>query len=256
MSFLILLSPSKTQELGETSGIHSLPEFLDKTAQLVAELQEYTESELAALMAISDKLAATTYQRFKAFVFPPHPGNCREALLTFRGDVFSEIEADNYTRDDLSYAQARLRILSGLYGILRPLDLIQPYRLEMGGKFHPHSATSLYTFWRRAVTNSINRSLKEIPNGTLVNLASFEYFKVVDLAQLQGPVVDVSFKQKKGDTLRTIAIHAKKARGALANFIIANRIEDIKDLETFTINSYSFAADLSTAGELVYIRQE
>lgn len=254
MALLVLLSPSKTQEMGELCTEHSLPEFLTKTEQLVSRLQSYNVAELGRLMAMSEKLAVANHGRFADFRFPPAAGHCRQALLAFRGDVFSEIEADSYTDNDFAFAQRHLRILSGLYGILRPLDLIQPYRLEMGGKFRPTEDQTLYHFWKSDITSSILDTLSQHDNGVLVNLASAEYFKAVDSRKIKSPIVNVHFRERKEGRLRTVAIHAKKARGALANHIIKNKIEQASGLTAFSHNGYTFDRQLSSETELHFIR--
>lgn len=252
---LILLSPSKTQEIGAYNTAFTLPQFLDKTELLVKELQKLDHQSIVQLMEVSDKLAKSTKERFGAFTFPPQHENSCQALLAFRGDVFSEIEADNYSEADFAFAQEHLRILSGLYGILRPLDLIQPYRLEIGGKFRPTSDHTLYQFWSAAVTEAINTILIEQSNPLLLNLASNEYFKTVEQRKIKARIIKIAFKQKKNGKLRTVAIHAKKARGALANYIISKRITEITEITDFKYNNYSFAEELSSENELVFVQQ-
>jgi cytoplasmic iron level regulating protein YaaA (DUF328/UPF0246 family) len=252
---LILLSPSKTQETGHQFSEQSSPEFMKKTELLVNSLQKLSTEEIQKLMQVSEKLAEGTRQRFAEFSVPQQDANSCQALLAFRGDVFSEIAVEHYTPDDFAFAQKHLRILSGLYGILRPLDLIQPYRLEMGGKFKPPKAKNLYEFWRQDITAALQQTCSTDCHTELLNLASNEYFKVVNAGVLGVRIINVFFKQEKNDKLRTIAIHAKKARGALTQYIIKNRLKKSSDLTTFKYAGYSFAEGQSTADELVYIQR-
>lgn len=256
MAMLILLSPSKTQKTGDHYPEFSLPELMAKTETLVDKLKCYSIAELAATMQISEKLAEATNKRYARFTFPPQRRNCSQALLTFRGDVFAEIDVDHYSKEDFQFAQEYLRILSGLYGILRPLDLIQPYRLEMGGKFRPKTDETLYDFWRSDIENSLNNHLSKINAEELVNLASAEYSKVIRAKNIQVPMVNVFFKEKKDATLRTVAIHAKKARGALTDYIIKNRVRHSTALLDFHYRGYVFAEDLSNDMNIVFRKEE
>ena len=253
---LVLLSPSKTQETGHEHPAPSMPQLLGKTEKLVEKLRRLDSEEIGRLMAISEKLAQTTSCRYRRFRFPPRIEDCSPALLAFRGDVFSEINVDTYSNRDFDFAQRHLRILSGLYGILRPLDLIQPYRLEMAGKFRTAEGCNLYQYWRDDVTAALTTVLAEENHSELLNLASAEYCKVIDRSLIPAPLVDVFFQQRKNDTLRTVAIHAKKARGALCNHIISNRLEDSSDLGDFHYQGYFFDGQLSSDTELFYIKDE
>jgi len=253
---LVLLSPSKTQETGHEHPAPSMPQLLGKTEKLVEKLRRLDNEEIGRLMAISEKLAQTTSCRYRRFRFPPRIEDCSPALLAFRGDVFSEINIDSYSDRDFDFAQRHLRILSGLYGILRPLDLIQPYRLEMAGKFRTAEGNSLYQYWRNDVTAALKTLMAEETHSELLNLASAEYFKVIDRSAIAVPLVDVFFQLRKNDRLRTVAIHAKKARGALCNYIISNRIEDSSELGDFNYQGYCFDEKLSSDTKLFYIRDE
>lgn len=253
---LILLSPSKTQETGYKYKEQTDPEFLKKTEKLVNTLRPLSALEIQKLMQVSEKLAETTRQRFADFSLPQKSANSCQALLAFRGDVFSEIAVESYTPDDFAFAQRHLRILSGLYGILRPLDLLQPYRLEMGGKFKPPGAKNLYEYWRPDIAAALQKTCTSEKHTELLNLASNEYFKAVDTDALGVRIVNVFFKQHKDNKLRTIAIHAKKARGSLTNYIIRNRVDKSSELTSFNYAGYCFAKDKSTANELVFLQQE
>lgn len=225
---------------------------------LVNKLQKLNTDEIGQLMQVSAKLAQTTRQRFARFTSCPAPGNCSPALLAFRGDVFAEMDVDNYTPEDFHFAQNHLRILSGLYGILRPLDLIQPHRLEMASRFRPmaNSNANLYNYWCEPVTSSLNATLDRHDPAEVLNLASDEYFKVVEKDKLTGKIINVFFKQHKGGKLRTVAIHAKKARGALAQYIIRNRLNASCALHAFCHNGYIFDGDMSDNNSLYFIKQE
>jgi len=182
---LLIISPSKTQESDVSiRGDYSQPLFIDKTEQLVRRLKQFDQLQLAALMKMSDKLAALNYQRFQDFQFPFTPDNSRQALLMFRGDQFNPMAVDGYSDEQLTHVQQHLRILSGLYGMLRPLDLMQPYRLEMATKLAVGEDENLYSFWGYPVTRELNRELRDDPQPVLINLASAEYFKVIRRKEL------------------------------------------------------------------------
>jgi hypothetical protein len=253
---LILLSPSKTQEAGHHYPAATQPEMMEKAEALAAQLKKLDTEEIVRVMQVSEQLAEKTRLRYVEFQLSPKRRNGCQALLAFRGDVFSEIDVDTYSEDDFLFAQNHLRILSGLYGILRPLDLIQPYRLEMGGKFRPERDLGLYDYWRDDISAALNRHIAQQNISEILNLASTEYFKAVNATALQAPVITVSFKQLKGGSPRTIAIHAKKARGALANYIIRNRLRHSAELHRFSYRGYFFAEELSTRQELLFLQKE
>lgn len=253
---IIILSPSKTQETGQYNLPHTLPIFLEQAEYLAGLLRELSAAEIAELMQISDKLAGTTWQRFQDFSYATAPQRGTQALLAFRGDVFSEIDVDNYGKNDFTFAQQHVRILSGLYGLLRPLDLIQPYRLEIGGKFKPKKYDSLYSFWRPFLSGNIENTCREEGHREVINLASVEYFKAIAPGKLTASVVNVYFKQQNDGKLRTIAIHAKKARGALTDYIIRNRLKHSRELTGFCYQGYCYAAHLSQPNELCFLRND
>ncbi len=250
---LLLLSPSKTQESGYHHALATQPEMLDRTDALAEQLKRLDAAEIGRVMKISEQLAKKTRERYSQFKIAAGMESGSPALLAFRGDVFSEIEADGYSDDDFQFAQQHLRIFSALYGILRPLDLIQLYRLEMGGKFRPEGKKSLYDYWRDDINMLLKRHLAGTKISEIVNLASNEYFKAVTPAELPASIIHVFFKQQRKGTLKTIAIHAKKARGAMANYIIRNRLQSSAELKQFHYRNYRFAGELSTAGELFFV---
>ena len=250
---LLLLSPAKKlldfkQTYNENA---TQPLFGEKTAILIALLQQYSIDKLAKLMGISPMLARLTYNRFQAM----NKGNpCYPAVLLFQGDVYQTLRAAEWTKTTLNYAQSHLLILSGLYGALRPLDAIEPYRLEMGTKLLNPCGLTLYDFWKDLVTEAINQHLKQLEVPVLVNLASAEYFKVVKLDQITYPVLTVHFMERKNNQLKTIGIQAKKARGAIASYILKNQITELEDIKGFNLLSYEFNSSLSTPTHFYFIR--
>ncbi len=253
---LIVISPSKTLEFkGRSYPDHTIPFFTSRISKLIDHMKTLSEKDLETLMNISPKLAALNHERYQRFQLPFAPDNSRQALLAFKGDVYQGIQVDDYTDSDIRFAQGHLRILSGLYGLLRPLDLIQPYRLEMGPRLSGSWGKNLYEFWENAITDRINQELDQI-KGThiLVNLASNEYVKAVRPDQLNAPVLDIHFKEKKNGTLKTIGIHAKRARGLMTDFIIRHRVRDPEALKPFTRNGYEFDPSCSTETAWTFAR--
>lgn len=252
---LIIISPSKTQEIStERFKKHTIPQYIDKSQEIIEKLQQFNVEELGKMMGMSRKLSELNQQRFADFNFPPTLDKCGQAIFTFKGDVYSAITAENYSSAEINFAQDHLRILSGLYGILRPLDLIQAHRLEMGSKFKPEAEVSLYQLWSKAITFSLNKSLSTMKSPVLLNLASNEYSKVMDKKRLAAPIVNVSFKQLQNGKLRTIAIYAKRARGAMVDFVIRKKLENLSDLFSFDHDGYGFDRQSSTEAELLFTR--
>ncbi len=251
----IITAPSKTQRLNSGAyAQHSIPVLLDKTKVLADRLKLMDREQLSNLMKTSEKLTEATYKLIHDFSLPLSPDNSRQALFTFQGDAYSAIEADRYTREQLLHAQSHLFILSGLYGILRPLDLMQPYRLEMGCPLAAGETANLYHFWRERITDTINQALTENSDKVLINLASTEYSKVVDKKRLQGEMVTISFKQRHEGKYRTIPIHSKRARGLMIHFAISNRVDNADRLQKFTLDNYRFSKEDSTATEWFFFK--
>jgi len=250
---ILVLSPSKTLDFETRPRIatHTMPDMLKESRTLIKELRGYTPKKLSALMDISDKLAALNVQRYKDFATPFTPANARQALLAFKGDVYGPIEVDSYSKDDFAFAQKHMRILSGLYGLLRPLDLIQPYRLEMGTRLKNPKGRDLYSFWGEGITQALNEANK---SKVLVNLASEEYFKAVKPAQLDGRLINIIFKENQKGKLKIIGLFAKKARGMMANYIVKNRVVDEEELKHFKAGGYQFQPALSNAMDWVFVR--
>ncbi len=252
---LLVISPSKTQRL-DSKVIDCLtqPALLTHTRELVNSLAGLTMAELADLMKISPKLTALTYQRYQSFTFPFTPKNSGPALFVFQGDQFSSLAVDRYGQDDLLFAQDHLRILSGLYGVLRPLDLMQPYRLEMATKMDTSRGKTLYAFWNNRITDHLNTALAGRKTRVLVNLASDEYFKAVHVKNLHCPVLKISFKEIKNGKTRTIAIYAKRARGMMVDFVIRRHVSELESLKKFSRAGYRYSRRLSTEREWVFSR--
>lgn len=251
----IIISPAKTQDFSahNTTHIFSEPVFLNESLKLVKALKKQSPQEIASLMSVSDKIAELNYDRFKNFKTPFTPDNAKQALLAFKGDVYTDIDIDNYSQEDFEFAQQHLRILSGLYGLLKPLDLIQPYRLEMKIKLGNPRGKDLYEFWGDRITKELNK-LMDKPNPTLVNLASTEYFKAVNPKLLKGKIITPVFKDQKNGAYKIIAFYAKRARGMMTDFIIKNRIDNVEKIKTFQEAGYEYSEPLSTAQEWVFIR--
>lgn len=253
---IIVLSPSKTLDFDSRPNIamHTVPEFLGESVKLIKELKNYSVDEISNLMDISDKLATLNAKRYKSFKTPFTPENAKPALMAFKGDVYGPIEVELFHLKDFEFAQKHLRILSGLYGVLKPLDLIQPYRLEMGIRLPNSRGKDLYAFWGERITQALNRALEADKNKLLINLASEEYFKAVKPASLEGECIHMVFKDNQKGKLKIIGLFAKKARGMMANFIIKNQIINKNDLKKFTEGGYRFEPGLSDAGSWVFIR--
>lgn len=250
---LMIISPSKTQNFDPPPPIdYTVPAQTAKIQTLAQQLRQYSPEDLGQLMKISPKLSDLNWQRYQDFQDSFTPENAKQALLAFKGDVYNGIQVDNYSKDDFTFAQNHLRILSGLYGLLKPLDLIQPYRLEMGTKLKTEKGKTLYDFWGAQITEALNTDLDS--DATLVNLASGEYFKAVQPQQLNSKVLNIVFKENKNGIYKVIGIHAKRARGLMVDYVIQNRIPEPEGLQTFDKEDYSFNPDLSTENEWVFCR--
>ena len=244
---LIILSPTKTLKPVpvKNKGEYTIPEFLDKSELLIKELREFTVQELIKIMNISPKLAHLNYERYKNGELPFISDTAYPALFTFKGEVFNGLDADTLNKDDIEFASEHLRILSGLYGVLRPLDLIMPYRLEMGTR-HPFAGKrNLYELWKETITKAIHNALSKQNDGILINLASNEYFKSIDIKLLNVQIITPEFKEYKNGTYKTVTIYTKKARGLMARFILQNRISDPEQLKLFDDDGYLFNPQLT-----------
>lgn len=250
----IVISPAKSlnfqKELPTTQ--FTQPSLLKESKKVHAVLKQKTPAELSQLMAISDKLADLNWQRNKAWKTPFNSSNARPAVYAFDGDVYTGLDAYSIPMEKLDVLQERLRILSGLYGVLKPLDLMQAYRLEMGTKLPIGENNNLYDFWKSTVTASLNKELKK--GELFVNLASHEYFSVIDTKALKVPVITPDFKDYKDGKLKMISFFAKKARGMMVRYIIDTNAETIDDLKGFNYEGYQFDANLSKGNNLVFTR--
>ena len=245
---LAILSPAKTldYETPLKTKLNSQPIYGRESNQLIKTLRTFEPFEVASLMKISDKLADLNHKRYVEWRNKPAESKTRPAALAFKGDVYQGLEAESFNDNDLKFAQRHLRILSGLYGLLRPLDVIQPYRLEMGTKLKTSKGQNLYDYWGTKLTNGLNEALKESKEGTLVNLASNEYFGAVQPKLLEGSLLNIGFKEKRNGQLKFVSFSAKKARGLMAKFIIKERVKNPDDLKNFDLEDYKFNKKLSS----------
>lgn len=254
---ITVISPAKTLDFETEAGTDktSSPEHLKRSKELVDIMREKSPKDLSKLMGISPKLAELNVERFQNWKPPFTKNNAKQAILAFKGDVYIGLDAESFTQRDFNFAQKNLRILSGLYGLLRPLDLIQAYRLEMGTKLPNKRGKDLYQFWDEELTRALADELTGHRNKTLINLASNEYFKAVDPAALPGNLITPVFKDYNNGTYKVMAFFAKKARGQMAAFIIKNRINKPQDLKDFDVDGYRFNENFSTEDQWVFTRK-
>lgn len=252
---LILLSPAKSLNFEPTDRTeYSMPRLLDNSDRLVKELKKKSARSLKKLMSVSDAIAELNVQRFQEYERPFAFGSAKQAVLAFDGDVYTGMQAETFTEEDFDFAQEHLRILSGLYGLLRPMDLIRAYRLEMGTKLRTGRRKNLYEFWGEKITELINEDLAETEGNVILNLASQEYFKSVNTKKLAGRLVTVHFKENRKGELKVISFNAKKARGAMAALAIKHRIIDPEELKELTPEGYDFSPEHSSADELMFLK--
>jgi len=254
MKFLI--SPAKTLDLTSepTYKEFSQPELLDDAQQLINTILPYTPSDVASLMKLSDKLSTLNVSRYQEWQKEHNDENSRPAVYTFMGDVYTGLDAYSLNESDMKYAQDSLRILSGLYGLLKPLDLMQAYRLEMGTRLKNERGTNLYQFWGDIIVNKLNASLKK--DELLVNLASNEYFKAVNTKELKSTLISPNFLDEKNGQFKVISFYAKKARGLMARYLIENRCETLEELKQFDLAGYRYDPSQSTKNTPIFIRPE
>jgi len=248
---LAIISPSKTQDFSECNiDIFSQTRQLESSNELIGILKSKSKSQISKLMSLSEKLSELNFDRFQKFKLPFTLDNAKQAILAFKGDVYNGINAPDLSSEDLEFAQSKVRMLSGLYGVVRPLDLIQPYRLEMGTKLSNAKGPNLYDYWGSEISNVLNEDESDL----IINLASNEYFKSIDKNTLNANILDIVFKEKKGETYKVIGIYAKRARGLMVNYIIRNRLENPEALKDFSDEGYRFDRDLSSDSSWVYLR--
>ena len=255
---LFLLSPAKSLDYSSPlpPGLaHSQPQYLGPAQTLIEVLREKSPQDIAALMSISDALAQLNVARYATWCPPFTPANARQAVLAFNGDVYDGLQAASLSADELAWAQQHLLILSGLYGVLRPLDLMQPYRLEMGTRLATDAGANLYQFWGARIAEHLNRQLADDTDPVVVNLASQEYFKAVDRKALSARVVECVFEDYKGGHYKIISFYAKRARGLMARYAIENRLTTPHQLEGFNVEGYAWHAASSSPERLVFRRK-
>lgn len=255
---LTLLSPAKKLADFDSpyTGTTTAPVFQEKTDELITLLKTLPVSRIVSLMHLSNNLAELNYHRYQSF----YKGTCPAtagypAILLFQGDVYQSMKADKWDNATLEYSQGHLAILSGLYGVLKPLDLIQPYRLEMGTSLENSCGKNLYAFWQNSISDELNNQLATHTNQILLNLASTEYFSAVDTNRLKFPLITIHFMEKKGAQVKVIGIHAKKARGAMADYLMRHQIEDVEAIKKISILNYQFCEKTSDDRDFNFIRE-
>ncbi|WPB56019.1 peroxide stress protein YaaA [Xylophilus sp. GOD-11R] len=255
---LFLLSPAKSLDY-ETPAPADLPattpQFIPQSQQLIEVLKKQSPQQIASLMSLSDALSALNVARYQAWSPRFTTKNSKQAVLAFNGDVYEGLAATSLSGDELEWAQQHIAILSGLYGVLRPLDRLQPYRLEMGTRLATEGATDLYRFWGRQIADHLNRQLRADKTPVVINLASQEYFRAVDTAVLKARVIECVFQEWKGGAYKIISFHAKRARGLMARYAVQNRLQTPEQLQGFDLEGYGFDPAASGADRLVFRRK-
>lgn len=255
---LALISPAKTldYETALPTDVHTLPRLLTHSQQLIDISRQLSATQIADLMKVSEKIAQLNVARFKDWQPEFNFSNARQAVFAFKGDVYTGLDAYALNDSQIEYAQQHLRMLSGLYGLLRPLDLMMPYRLEMGTKLHNVRGHNLYQFWDHHITDLINQDLANAESELLLNLASDEYYKSVNVAEIRAEIIKPVFLDRKNGKYKVISFYAKKARGLMARYMIENQLQRIEDLKSFNLDGYYFDSGSSIHGELVFKRDE
>jgi cytoplasmic iron level regulating protein YaaA (DUF328/UPF0246 family) len=253
---LFVISPAKTLDFDTPASTdrYTLPRFTERSAALIEILKQKTPADIASLMTLSEPLAALNVSRYQSWRPSFTKANSKQAVLAFMGDVYEGLNARTLDADSLDHAQSRLRILSGLYGVLRPLDRMQPYRLEMGTRLAHANGRNLYDFWGDTLTDSLNKELAEFADPVLVNLASEEYFKAVKPKKLKARLVECSFEDMKNGRYKIISFYAKRARGLMARYALVNRLNAPEQLRDFDVEGYRFTPDASDENRYVFRR--
>jgi len=253
---ITVISPAKklSDECHAYEADHSQPAYLVKSTELVDQLKSYEPSHLQSLMGISEKLSVLNWERYQSWNPSFSSNNSRQAFFTFKGDTYTGLDADTLSSEDLSFSQNHTRILSGLYGVLKPLDLIMPYRLEMGTKIENKFGKNLYDFWGNELVADLEKDLSNHDSRYIVNCASVEYFKSIDKDSLNGKVITPVFKEIKEGKARIVSFFAKKARGMMARYIIQNQINDPDEIRKFDLGGYEYNDSLSNTMEPVFTR--
>ena len=253
---LLVISPAKTLDY-DTPPVtprFTLPAHLEQASELIERLRELSPAQISELMDLSDKLAGLNAARYGSWTPDFTPANAKQALLAFKGDVYTGLNAEDFSEADFDFAQRHLRMLSGLYGVLRPLDLMQPYRLEMGTKLSNARGKNLYEFWGERISQWLNEAMAEQGDNILLNLASNEYFSAVKRKALNARIIDTEFKDLKNGQYKIISFYAKKARGLMARYVIKNQLRDPVALQQFDAQGYRYSAEQSSADKLVFLR--
>lgn len=255
---LMFLSPAKSLDFKTPPHVatHSQPAYLKQSETLIRQLRKLSPADIAHLMDLSDPLAALNFSRYADWHLPFTPANAKQAVLAFDGDVYDGLAARELSPDDLDFAQKQVRILSGLYGILKPLDLMQPYRLEMGTKFASKAGKDLYAFWGERLLDAINAELAEMPRPVAVNLASGEYFKAALGRQIKGELIQPVFEDWKNGQYKIISFYAKRARGLMVRFATVNRLSEPEGLKDFDTDGYAFEPAVSDEKRWVFRRRQ
>ncbi len=254
---IIVISPAKTLDYESPlpTDRYTLPDYLDDSAELVETMRRYSALDIAEIMKVSVKIAELNHARFADWHTPFTPDNARPAIFAFKGDVYDGIDAYSLDEETLDFLQDHLRILSGLYGLLRPLDLMQPYRLEMGRKIENPRGKNLYEFWGNKITDALNALLAQ-DDGVLIDLASNEYFKAVKTKALEGRIITPQFKDWKNGQYKMISFYAKKARGMMTRYIAENRLTDPEAIKDFDTAGYHYSEELSQGDDWVFLRRQ
>ncbi|MBL4761941.1 MAG: peroxide stress protein YaaA [Gammaproteobacteria bacterium] len=254
---LIVISPAKTldYETPTTTQTFTTPEYLNQSQQLIDRLRDFSPLDIADFMKVSTKIADLNFSRINDWQTPFTTDNAKQAILAFQGDVYTGLHAGDFSSKDFKFAQSHLRILSGLYGLLRPLDLMQAYRLEMGKSLATEKHRNLYGFWQADITQGLNKQLQAIKTNTLINLASNEYFKSINVKDLNGEIITPSFKDYKNGQYKIIGFYAKKARGLMSRYIIKNQLKNPETLKAFNEEGYKFNKTLSEENNWVFTRK-
>ena len=254
---LMVISPAKTLDF-ESKPVtprFTQPQYLDHSQELIEQLRELSPAQISELMHVSDQIGGLNAARFGSWTPAFTPENAKQAVLAFDGDVYDGLDARHLSADDLDFAQQHVRILSGLYGLLRPLDLMQPYRLEMGTKFANAAGKDLYAFWGTTLLDAINAELAAMPRPVVVNLASEEYFKAAVGRKIQGTVIQPVFEDWKNGKYKIISFYAKRARGLMTRYAVLNRLTAPEDLKGFDLDGYAFAPEASDEATWVFRRR-
>lgn len=253
---IIVLSPAKTLDFTPfESKNFTQPRLLEKSNELVKVLKKKSAADIQQLMSVSEKIANLNVERYQTFKTPFTINNSKPSMYAFRGDVYTGLDADDFNKKEVEFAQKHIRILSGLYGVLKPMDLMQPYRLEMGTKLKNGEYKNLYEFWDNQITDFINQDLEQSGSDILLNLASKEYFHAIKKDKLKGKILDIAFKENRNGKYKIIAFNAKKARGRMAHLVVKEKIKTPKLLKELVINDYVFNEEMSTADSYVYIKE-